>query len=161
MYQSGSSIKKIAVHLQSQGVKVTADLLYRRFKEEGLTRPNGGTYSFFLKNEGYPKNCEFCKQEYKATNPLQKWCDVCIPDELAAHRFRTYGVTGPQLEDIIRKQNGTCALCEREPKVVDHCHTTGRVRGVLCTRCNHAMAGIDIPGWAERAVQYSKFGVHT
>lgn len=41
---------------------------------------------------------------------------------------------------ILAKQNGKCALCQNErllsEVVLDHCHTTGRVRGVLCTTCN-------------------------
>ncbi|MFD6915076.1 MULTISPECIES: endonuclease VII domain-containing protein [Streptomyces] len=38
---------------------------------------------------------------------------------------------------IIAAQGGVCYLCLRAPAVhVDHCHKTGRVRGVLCLNCN-------------------------
>ncbi|MFI6142410.1 endonuclease domain-containing protein [Streptomyces griseus] len=35
------------------------------------------------------------------------------------------------------EQNGTCATCPGPAEVVDHCHTTGLVRGLLCYDCNH------------------------
>lgn len=43
---------------------------------------------------------------------------------------------------LLAEQGGGCALCGRKPKVpcLDHCHTTGELRGVLCRGCN-AMAG--------------------
>jgi hypothetical protein len=43
------------------------------------------------------------------------------------------------------EQCGRCAICGREPNarrprlVVDHCHRTGRNRGLLCDRCNRAI----------------------
>lgn len=38
-------------------------------------------------------------------------------------------------------QQAKCAICDTKPDkypglVVDHCHTTGKVRGLLCTKCN-------------------------
>ena len=53
-----------------------------------------------------------------------------------------YGVTIEQYNDLFQKQNGECAICHKpqsEMKLqlsVDHCHTTGKTRGLLCQRCN-------------------------
>lgn len=38
------------------------------------------------------------------------------------------------------EQNGTCATCVGPAEVVDHCHTSGSVRGLLCYDCNHMEA---------------------
>jgi hypothetical protein len=56
----------------------------------------------------------------------------------AYHRLRRYGVSVEQYNEMLVKQDGKCAICRREFKTlaVDHCHTTGRVRGLLCNNCN-------------------------
>lgn len=56
-----------------------------------------------------------------------------------------YGITHQDYVDLLAEQGGGCALCGRKPKFdkplsVDHCHKTGRVRGILCPRCNRALA---------------------
>ncbi|MFI6063520.1 endonuclease domain-containing protein [Streptomyces sp. NPDC051286] len=38
------------------------------------------------------------------------------------------------------EQSGTCAICPGPAEVVDHCHTTGLVRALLCYDCNHTEA---------------------
>jgi hypothetical protein len=60
------------------------------------------------------------------------------------HRVRTlkqYGITVAQYAVMYRRQRGACAICRRKHTSarsmdVDHDHTTGRVRGLLCWRCN-------------------------
>lgn len=51
-----------------------------------------------------------------------------------------YNITLDDYNKIHNQQNGTCAICkESDPSgrlVVDHCHKTGKVRGLLCNRCN-------------------------
>lgn len=48
-----------------------------------------------------------------------------------------YGITDIDFELMLEKQNGTCAICScAAAKVVDHCHRTGVVRGLLCSPCN-------------------------
>jgi hypothetical protein len=51
-----------------------------------------------------------------------------------------YGLTQEEHQDILVKQNNLCAICQKhiEGKVlcVDHDHTTGKVRGLLCGNCN-------------------------
>ncbi|WP_428993819.1 endonuclease domain-containing protein [Actinomadura verrucosospora] len=44
------------------------------------------------------------------------------------------GRTAEHLED----QNGMCALCINPPRVIDHDHTNGLIRGLLCWRCTAA-----------------------
>lgn len=60
---------------------------------------------------------------------------------------REYGLTLDEYDRLNIKQNGLCAICfkkETRPGKdvnlsVDHCHTTGRVRGLLCSSCNLAL----------------------
>lgn len=52
-----------------------------------------------------------------------------------------YGLTREEFNTMLADQGGCCAICESPspgPKQwhVDHCHKTGRVRGVLCHHCN-------------------------
>lgn len=47
----------------------------------------------------------------------------------------------------LRDQNGVCAICERlcitgKRLAVDHSHETGKIRGLLCTRCNTALGQV-------------------
>lgn len=99
--------------------------------------------------------CEFCKTTAVATGNKQRWCTTCVPDKAARSIAQRYGMSKNDWLAMVKKQNGTCALCDRQPRVVDHCHTTGKVRGVLCVRCNLLVAGLDAdPAWVARASSY-------
>src|SRR5690606_20515055 len=64
---------------------------------------------------------------------------------------RDYGLTLEEYEAMIKDQNGRCAICNEIPKeiprkngvswrfAVDHCHESGKVRALLCVRCNTAL----------------------
>ena len=55
---------------------------------------------------------------------------------------KKYGITLEDYEVMLESQNHTCKICATgEPRgvgtwKVDHCHTTGKVRGLLCNNCN-------------------------
>lgn len=60
---------------------------------------------------------------------------------------RAYGITLDQYKKLCDDQNNKCRICKKEQKistfkkglVVDHCHSTGKVRGLLCSPCNTAL----------------------
>lgn len=60
-------------------------------------------------------------------------------------REEKYGITREVYEAMLEAQNGCCKICggqdscEFQDFVVDHNHKTGTVRGLLCSRCNHAL----------------------
>ena len=52
---------------------------------------------------------------------------------------RKYGVTMENLVIMSLEQDNKCLICGREPEKglqVDHCHESGKVRGLLCFTCN-------------------------
>lgn len=60
----------------------------------------------------------------------------------------SYGITIDQYEAMAKSQGNVCAICEgtqldSRGLAVDHCHKTGRVRGLLCNRCNRAIGMLD------------------
>ena len=54
-----------------------------------------------------------------------------------------YGISAAEVQSLIEKQGGTCAICRTKPAVhVDHDHATGRVRGILCFACNRGLGKV-------------------
>ena len=86
-------------------------------------------------------------------------------DELRSNKFkRKYGITLEQRDKMIKEQNGTCLICKDiltlEGKggcVVDHCHETGEVRGILCSPCNSGIGHLkDDVSLLYAAIEYLK-----
>lgn len=71
-----------------------------------------------------------------------------------------YGITPDKYEEMFKKQNGVCAICENPPKEgkrlgVDHCHDSGDVRGLLCDDCNTGLGKFrDDPDLLNAAREY-------
>lgn len=79
------------------------------------------------------------------------------PETKRAQNFKTrYGITPEQHAEMLSRQNGLCGICGTEmPKpVVDHCHVTGRVRGMLCHSCNIKLPTVEDMGWVMLAWAY-------
>jgi hypothetical protein len=56
------------------------------------------------------------------------------------HLKRRYGITAAQYDALLDAQGGLCAVCrERPAEHVDHDHTHGHVRGLLCSCCNQGL----------------------
>lgn len=60
-----------------------------------------------------------------------------------------YGVTVEEYAEILRSQDGVCAICHQpcstgKSLAVDHDHETGRVRGLLCRRCNRGIGHFNL-----------------
>ena len=80
-----------------------------------------------------------------------------------------YGIGLEEYTCLLKKQKGKCAICRMAEHVlfrgqpyrlsVDHCHKTGKVRGLLCRSCNHGLGHFrDRPSLLVRAVEYLRRG---
>jgi hypothetical protein len=98
--------------------------------------------------DGRQAYCKPCQAEYKRTRPhhMQKWRQ--IPENLEKQRqydsdrnLRRYGLSRDEFKTILESQNGCCAICLEvlQKPQIDHCHTTGNTRGILCLNCNHGL----------------------
>jgi hypothetical protein len=75
---------------------------------------------------------------------------------------RKYGVTLADYDAMLAAQGGKCAVCLTTPDTqrygvfhVDHCHTSGAVRGLLCRGCNNVLGVVnDDPAALARAIAY-------
>lgn len=67
---------------------------------------------------------------------------------------KKYGISFDIYIEMLKKQHGVCAICNRpetkldkggniRPLCVDHCHTSGKVRGLLCASCNLALGNLE------------------
>ena len=75
-------------------------------------------------------------------------------------RFR-YGISVEQWENMFDAQGRKCKICEKHEDtgykhfVVDHCHTTGAIRGILCNKCNTGLGRFkDCPDELRKAMEY-------
>ena len=74
-----------------------------------------------------------------------------------------YGITEAQYDEMLKLQNNKCAICKssetkdkkRHRLMVDHCHSTGIVRGLLCSSCNKGLGLFnDAPDVMQSAIKY-------
>jgi hypothetical protein len=70
-----------------------------------------------------------------------------------------YGLDEDKLKSMLAEQDNLCACClvglEGGRFEIDHCHSTGRVRGLVCARCNRWLAAVDHPSWLGKALGYA------
>ncbi|MBE8475404.1 endonuclease VII domain-containing protein [Streptomyces justiciae] len=92
-----------------------------------------------------------------ASDGLATCCKACKAVRgRQGHLKRQYGITEAERDQLIASQGGVCCIClAAVPEHVDHCHKTGRVRGVLCFSCNAALGQFkDRPDAIRRAAAY-------
>jgi|SRR5580693_2995387 hypothetical protein len=130
---------------------------------------NGRPYRYVKK---VCRKCEHLERvEYGRRNKdRQNRIRRLSPDKFAAYRkynLKTkYGLTPEQYDILLESQDGKCAICRRENNgfsqsgrlqhfAVDHDHANGRVRGLLCAKCNHGLGEFgDNADKLRAAIQY-------
>jgi hypothetical protein len=106
----------------------------------GGVKPHGAWHRNAIAPDGLATRCKTCRA---ARGP-------------AGRPKRQYGLSEAGRDEAIASQKGPGVICLAAPAVrVDHCHNTGRVRGVLCFNCNSAIGKLgDDPDVVRRAAAY-------
>jgi len=127
------------------------------------------SYEYNLQHKAFIKQCSCCKEITVGSDNLEEslkiFEDVFAPagpssgmaDGMQSRCWmcntrsrRELGVTRNQLEEMWKKQNGKCAICELEISIkrragvdvhahVDHNNNTGNIRELLCGNCNRGI----------------------
>lgn len=103
--------------------------------------------------------CDPCKEAHSHYN---RHVAPTSPEKRRAYLVKSqYGLEYEEYLALREGQGDRCAICDREHDefayglVVDHNHTTGKVRGLLCGPCNTALGSLqDSPALLERAAAY-------
>ena len=111
-----------------------------RTKKDGL-HPQCSTCHSVKKKAKRLNNEEFRLQDiersrrWRLANPekakeIMRWANI---------KYK-YNMTREDFEIMSNLQNNNCAICGEEVKLhVDHCHKTGKIRGLLCRNCNTSL----------------------
>lgn len=90
------------------------------------------------RREKYAQDSTF-RSEHKAT--VVAW-QKANPEKRHANRLKKYGITTADFKAMMDSQGGRCKICDTTEQgfpMVDHCHKSGKVRGLLCMQCNQGI----------------------
>lgn len=128
-------------------------------------------YEQLKNNENYLKDIAQKRRTWRTLNPErnrenQKRWKLNHPEQVKTMGrdwwYRTkYGITLMQYNELLKKQNHACLLCGSNTAYqtkgrnlfVDHDHETGKIRGLLCSRCDTMLGHVEIIG-IEKIVDY-------
>lgn len=135
---------------------------HNRKQADQTARPDKYPQGYFK-----PKPCRVCGASFVPSAPSHLHCSQECADYAHTSRYlqRTYGITKRDYDTMLVQQQGVCAICGGEgflmnterhkvKLVVDHNHTTGEVRGLLCHNCNRAI------GLLQENTQHLEAAIH-
>lgn len=104
-----------------------------------------------------------CGGAFLRRDNRNRYCSrKCFADSRQVYYFiRDYGLTLDAYRGLLEAQHGVCAICgqvdttAKQILSVDHCHDTGKVRGLLCHHCNVGLGHFrNDPALLSRAAEY-------
>jgi len=133
-------------------------------------RTDSGAAFYALNKEREQARSRVYRKKYATTirETTRRW-QKANPDKMKAYLRKsrlktTYGLTVEQYDAMLVAQNGCCAICSttvpnaRKTHVnfaVDHCHKTGKIRGLLCADCNTSLGKFkEDPNLLRKAASY-------
>lgn len=135
---------------------------HNRLQSEMTANPSKYPQGFFA-----DKPCRLCGVVFSPAAPSHLYCSQDCADDASTSAYlqRNYKMSLSDYKGLLLKQNHMCCICNgpgfvmaehhKLKLVVDHCHTTGQVRGLLCHNCNRALGLFqDNAEFCVRASQY-------
>lgn len=115
-----------------------------------INLPITNFYKLGGKKIGYRGECKICtsksnndyvkKNKRKVYDYRNKWTKENREKVYKSRIKMLYNLTDIEYNNLLQQQNNSCKLCLKKEKLcVDHCHETGKVRGLLCHNCNKAL----------------------
>jgi hypothetical protein len=108
---------------------------YRKWNHEHPEKVKESYRKYYEKNK--EKRLQASRERYSRNKEGKKWQII----------FRKYGITQEDFNKLFELQKGCCAICGKDDFTqwtlnIDHCHKTGKVRGILCNNCNTAIGAL-------------------
>jgi hypothetical protein len=113
----------------------------KNYENKWRFTPEGKAYTTGYSKEWYRKNKDTERYQRNQRNSMY---------------LREYGISLEQYEQMYNDLEGKCEICDgfRKRLSVDHCHKSGKVRGLLCNACNFAIGQLKELEGIPRAIKY-------
>jgi hypothetical protein len=135
------------------------------------TKPLSEFYNCNRRTDGKQTYCIPCKKEYvrarqgtleyinqrkaerlKYKDSIKKYNDSKVEHRRNYCMKKNYGIDVAFYNSLLEKQQNVCSICKRPERVkrsgnsflsIDHCHKSGKIRGLLCQNCNSAIGKLE------------------
>lgn len=131
---------------QRCGIEKSLDYFHKHSKTKDGRQPKCKACALEMARDNYRKNPERASASAKRwaeKNPSRRK-EIAYNSKLKSN----YGIELAGYQRMLEQQDGKCAICGGEGGAgrsevfklfVDHCHTTGKIRGLLCMKCNSGL----------------------
>lgn len=105
--------------------------------------------------DGLNRRCKECNRKASQT-----WRNRNPENNVGSRLKYLYGISIEKYKELLKVQEGRCGICgmTEDPLgrrfAVDHCHETGKIRGLLCFSCNTGIGKLNTPELLDSAKKY-------